>query len=136
MSGRPPEPRRKYDVIRTLIVDDSEAVRTDLVAFAAWVPRLKVIGTASDGAHALERIAERFPHLVLMDMNLPGTDGLEATRLIRRRHPSTRVILMSIYEGPDIEASCVEAGADAFLSKAKLYARLEPTVTRLFPLEE
>jgi YesN/AraC family two-component response regulator len=128
-----PDPPPKGGVIRTLIVDDSKDVRTSLVAFLAWVPRLKIVGTAIDGAHALALIAGRHPHLVLMDIRMPVMDGLQTAQIIRRRHPATRIILMGIYEGPEIEASCREAGADAFLSKVHFCQDLEAVVARLFP---
>jgi DNA-binding NarL/FixJ family response regulator len=124
-------PKRR-SVIRTLIVDDSEAIRTSLVGIMAWLPRLKVIGTAGDGAQALALIAERRPRLVLMDLNMPVLGGLEATRVIRRRHPATRVVLMTIHDGAEVEARCRQAGADAFLSKTQLSERLGRVVTRLF----
>jgi DNA-binding NarL/FixJ family response regulator len=130
------ERQQKGSVIRTLIVDDSEAVRTSLVAFMAWVPRVKVVGTAGDGVHALELMAVRHPDLMLMDMNMPVLDGLEATRLIRRRRFTTRVVLMDIYDVEEIEARCLQAGADAFLSKANVCDRLETLIARLFPVKE
>jgi DNA-binding NarL/FixJ family response regulator len=128
-----PNPPPKGGVIRTLIVDDSKDVRTSLVAFLAWVPRLKVVGTAADGAHALALIAGRHPHLVLMDISMPIMDGLRTAQLIRRRYPATRIILMGLYEGTEIDARCREAGADAFLSKVQFCQNLEAVIARLFP---
>jgi DNA-binding NarL/FixJ family response regulator len=131
-----PNQGRKGGVIRTLIVDDSEAVRTSLVAYMAWVPKIEVIGTAGDGAHALTLVTERHPDLVLMDLDMPVMDGLQTTRLIRRRHPATRVVLMTVHEEAELEARGREAGAAAFLSKAHLCERLEAVLERLFPTEE
>ena len=135
MKRAQPEPTPTGGVIRTLIVDDSEAVRTSLVAFMAWVPRIKVVGTAGDAIQALTLMTTRRPHLVLLDLNMPVIDGLETMRLLRQRHP-TRVIMMAIDDGEEIEKRCRQAGADAFLSKANLCERLEPVVAQLFPARE
>jgi DNA-binding NarL/FixJ family response regulator len=132
MNRRPPLPKHRVGEIRTLIVDDSEAVCTSLVSFLAWVPRLKIIGIAGDGRQALALAAQRRPHLVLMDMSMPILGGFEATRIFRRRFPRTRIIMMTIHDGTEFRARSVQAGAHAFVSKVELTETLVAVIERLF----
>jgi CheY-like chemotaxis protein len=97
------------------------------------MPGLEVAGTASNGAEALAFAAADRPHLILMDLNMPVMNGLSAARLLRRRHPATRIILMTASEGPEVKANCLASGADAFLSKDEICPDLEKTIVGLFP---
>lgn len=127
------QPHQASGRIGTLIVDDCLAVRVSLVGLVAWIPGVEVVGTASNGAEALALAAARRPNLVLMDLNMPVMNGLSATRLFRRRHPGTRIILMTASEGPEVKDNCLASGADAFLSKDEICRDLPMTIARLFP---
>src|SRR5689334_12360798 len=89
-------PWSKGQRIKTLIVDDSDFARVSVKKFLAGLPALEVVGEAAGGFEALEMAVAKDPHLVIMDIRMEGMDGLQATRLIRREHPASRVILMSI----------------------------------------
>ena len=124
------EPTR--DTIKVLIVDDSEPLRSSLDGLVAELPGLEVVGTAADGAVALTLIAERCPDLVLMDLSMPVMDGFEALLLIRQQHPRTRVIMMTVCDGAEVEARCLAGGADAFLTKQRVSKELAGIVRKLF----
>lgn len=119
--------------IKTLIVDDCLTIRASLVGLVSSMPGIEVAGTASNGAEALALAAADRPHLILMDLNMPVMNGLSAARLLRRRHPALRIILMTASEGPEVKANCLASGADAFLSKDEIRPELEKTIVGLFP---
>jgi DNA-binding NarL/FixJ family response regulator len=101
--------------IRVLIADDRARSRDGLRALAATWPKVEVVGEASDGREAV-RLAEAVrPDVVLMDVRMPGLDGLAATRLIKERWPQVRVVILTMY--PMHRKEALSAGADAFLVK-------------------
>ena len=125
--------KRRDGKVRTLIVDDSLVVRASLTEFLGSLAGMDVVGTATNGAEAIELIADRRPHLVIMDLNMPVMDGLQALRLIRQRNRRTRVIMMTTTCGQEVKASCFAAGADAFVGKQQIWRELETAIMCLFP---
>lgn len=108
--------------IRVLIADDSVRTREGLRAlFAAW-PEITVIGEASTGQEAVQFIAQWLPDVVLMDISMAVMDGVQATRLIKRRWPAVTVIVLTMYA--DQQAAAVAAGADAFVIKGSASEQL------------
>jgi DNA-binding NarL/FixJ family response regulator len=107
-------------VVRVLVVDDQPAFLRAMVAVVTETPGFVVVGRAGSGEHALEMAAESAPDLVLMDVNLPGMDGLAATRRLRAGAPAPVVLLLSTYD-EDAGAQFVTAsGAAAYLPKSTL----------------
>lgn len=104
------------DVIQVLIVDDQEAFRSAARLVVDLADGFEVAGEAETGEDGVRLATELRPHLVLMDMNLPGIDGLEATRQIMTALPETRVIGLSTYE--EFKDRALAAGAVAFISKS------------------
>ena len=103
--------------IRVLIVDDHSIVRQGLRMFLATDPELEVIGEASDGARALEMARELEPAVILMDLLMPGMDGITATAAIRQQLPQCEVIaLTSVLEDRSV-VGAVKAGAIGYLLK-------------------
>lgn len=101
--------------IRVLIADDSVRTREGLRAlFAAW-SEIIVIGEASTGQEAVELVGQRMPDIVLMDLSMAVMDGVQATRLIKRRWPAITVIVLTMYA--DQQKAAMAAGADAFVIK-------------------
>ena len=98
------------DPVRVLIVDDQLPFRAVARTVIGLTPGFEVVGEAETGEDALEAVDRDRPDLVLMDINLPGINGIEATRRIRRAHPAVRVILLSTYSEADLPA---DARADA-----------------------
>lgn len=104
------------DLIQVLIVDDQEAFRSAARLVIELSDGFNVAGEAETGEDGVRMADELRPNLVLMDMNLPGIDGLEATRQIMTALPETRVIGLSTYE--EFAERAIAAGAVAFISKS------------------
>jgi DNA-binding NarL/FixJ family response regulator len=104
-----------------------------LVEFLHSLHGIEVVGTATDGEEALAMMSRLPADLVLMDINMPLLDGLQATRRIREEHPATRVILMTMSFTSAIKARALKAGADAFISKEEIHEALTQAIVRLFP---
>jgi DNA-binding NarL/FixJ family response regulator len=101
--------------IRVLIADDGTPSRNGLRALLASLPAVEVVREASDGQEAIRLIEDAQPDVVLMDVRMPELDGLRATRLIKRRWPWVRVVVLTLYATYLAEA--LAAGADSFLVK-------------------
>jgi len=103
--------------IRILLVDDHLVVRKGLRTFLSYDPDLEVVGEAADGAQALSKARELTPDVVLMDLLMPGMDGIAATAAIRRELPETEVLaLTSVLEDASV-VGAVRAGAIGYLLK-------------------
>jgi DNA-binding NarL/FixJ family response regulator len=100
---------------RVLIADDYARSRNGLRALLTTWPEVEVVGEAVNGREALHQVAERQPDVVLMDARMPLMDGLEATRLIKKKWPGVKVIVLTLYI--TYQAKALSAGADAFLIK-------------------
>jgi DNA-binding NarL/FixJ family response regulator len=105
--------------IRVLIVDDQEPFRAALRMVVELMDDFEVAGEAHDGESGLTLADELVPDLVLMDVQMPGIDGIEATRRLTAAHGDIRVIVLSTYHAREYGSSAIEAGAVAFISKAE-----------------
>jgi DNA-binding NarL/FixJ family response regulator len=104
-------------IIRIMIADDQELVRYGMRLVLEAETDLEVVGEADDGASAV-RAAERLrPDVVLMDVRMPGVDGIEATRRITSLYPETRVLVLTTYDLDDYAFGALRAGASGFLLK-------------------
>jgi two-component system response regulator NreC len=106
--------------IRILMVDDHAILREGLRALLSYYDDVEVIGEAQDGAEALERVKELQPDVVLMDIAMPGMNGLEATRLIHAQYPQIRVLVLTQHEDPQYVMPLLQAGASGFVTKRAL----------------
>ncbi len=100
---------------QVLIVDDRSAVRQALQALLALWPDVECVGEAADGQEGVKLAAEKRPDVVLMDVQMRGMGGLEATRLIKSEQPEVRVVVLTLHS--EYEDDALAAGADAFLVK-------------------
>lgn len=103
--------------IRIMIVDDHAVVRSGLGAFLAAVPDLELVGEAEDGEQAVARANSLQPDVILMDLMMPGMDGVTATRLIREQTPSIQVLALTSFQEDDMVQSAMQAGAIGYLMK-------------------
>jgi DNA-binding NarL/FixJ family response regulator len=105
--------------IRVLLVDDQTLVRSGFRALLERTEEIEVIGEAADGAEAFERVQAERPDVVLMDIRMPGVDGLEATRRITsdERFANVRVIMLTTFELDEYVFEALHAGASGFLLK-------------------
>jgi len=103
--------------IRVAIVDDQTLIREGLASLLALVPDLTVVGKAADGREALALVAELSPDVVLMDVRMPGMNGVAATREIRARYPHTRVIVLTTFDNDEYVFESLRAGASGYLLK-------------------
>jgi DNA-binding NarL/FixJ family response regulator len=102
---------------KVLLVDDHRIVRQGLKALLANEPGIDVIGEADDGRTALTLIAELQPDVVLMDISMPGLNGIEATRQIRQRFPQVKVVILSMHANEEYVFQVLQAGATGYVLK-------------------
>jgi DNA-binding NarL/FixJ family response regulator len=105
------------DAVTVVVADDQSAVREGLVLLLGTLPGIAVIGEAEDGEAAVEAVAAKNPRVVLMDLNMPRCDGVEATRRIRASHPQTQVVVLTTYSDDDSIIGALQAGALGYLTK-------------------
>jgi DNA-binding NarL/FixJ family response regulator len=110
---------------RIVLVDDHALVRAGLRAIVEKLADVQVVGEASDGREALAIVAEDPPDLVLMDVTMPGFNGLEATARIVARSPRTRVIIVSVHSDAASVLDAIDAGAAGYVLKDASVAELE-----------
>ncbi len=112
------------DPIRILLVDDHAVVRSGLSKFLMVNKDFKLVGEASDGAEALMLVGLHKPDVVLMDLMMPGMDGITATRQIRSKFPQTRVIALTSFSEQNLVQGALQAGAVGYLQKNVTAAEL------------
>jgi DNA-binding NarL/FixJ family response regulator len=130
--------------VRLVVADDHEMIRTGFAGLLATQPDFTVVGTAADGAEAIQLCRDHAPDVVLMDIRMPGMDGIEATRQLVRAGASPRVLILTTFDLDEYVYDAIRAGASGFLLKdvtaERLFdavrviaagdALLAPTVTR------
>jgi two-component system, NarL family, response regulator LiaR len=104
-------------MLKILIVDDQALARDGLELIVGASPDIEVIGTAENGADALEKVEELAPDLVLMDLKMPVMNGVQATRRIRERFPNVKVLVLTTYDADEWVVDAIRAGASGYLLK-------------------
>ena len=104
-------------MIRVLICDDQWLVCEGLEAILSADPEIAVVGVAHDGAEALERIPEANPDVVLMDLRMPGMNGIQATRQITAQYPHVKVLVLTTYGADEWVLDAIRSGAAGYLLK-------------------
>jgi DNA-binding NarL/FixJ family response regulator len=105
-----------------LVVDDQESARQGLIALLSLQPDLEIVGEAANGREAIRLTTKHQPHVVLMDIEMPLMDGIEATRWIKQVWPHIKVVILSIHD--ELRERVLNEGADAFLAKGEPPERL------------
>ena len=109
---------------RVLIVDDNLQVLQDLRLFLESTGELEIVGEATNGKEAVRLSQEMTPDVVVMDLEMPLMDGYQATRQIKSHVPAPRVVILSVYAGPEEQKKARLAGADEFVAKGASYEML------------
>jgi len=117
--------------IRIVIADDQALVRGALAALLALEPDIDVAGVAADGAEVLTLVGDLAPDVCLMDIQMPGLDGIEATRRLRAASPATRVLIVTTFARPGYLRSALDAGAAGFMAKDAPAEELADAVRRV-----
>ncbi|MEM7134796.1 MAG: response regulator transcription factor [Chloroflexota bacterium] len=104
-------------MIRVLICDDQDIVRQGLRIILNNPSDIEVVGIANDGAEALDLIAQSQPDLVLMDLKMPGMNGIQATRQIRDKYPAVQVLVLTTYDADEWVFDAIRSGAAGYLLK-------------------
>ncbi len=112
-------------MIRILICDDHTILREGIRLLLDSQPDMQVVGESADGHEAIEKARELRPDVILMDIAMPGLNGLEATRQIMRDNPSARVLVLTMYESDEYIAQMLEAGAAGYVLKKVAGSELE-----------
>jgi DNA-binding NarL/FixJ family response regulator len=125
-----------HDPIRTLVVDDSPAALHSICYFLKLQPNISVVGTATDGREGLASAYALHPDLVLIDVQMPGMNGIEAASQLKRNLPATRVIMVTVHDVPEVRQACRESGADGFIAKEHLDVELPALLEHIFTCDK
>lgn len=115
-------------IIRVLLVEDHHIVRAGIRSLMQSIPGVHVVAESSDGRQALALVAEHRPNVVLMDIMMPGLNGLDATARISRAFPHVRVLILSIYSNEEYVLQAMQSGATGYLLKNNTPAELEMAI--------
>jgi len=121
----------KTECVRVLIVDDHTLFRQGLQKVLEEYDEVQVVGEAADGREAVNRVEETSPDIVLMDIKMPRTDGIESTGIIKEKHPELRIIALSMHDDAEYVLKAVNAGASGFMQKNICADRLVETIKQV-----
>ncbi len=110
--------------IRVLLVDDHAIMRDGIGALINLQDDIEIVGEASEGKEAIEKARELVPDVVIMDISMPEMDGLEATRRIKKKNPSVKVLVLTQHDNREYILSTIKSGSDGYLPKRALGSEL------------
>ncbi len=110
--------------IRIVLVEDHTILREGLRALLAADPKFEIVGEADDGREALRRVDKLTPDLVVMDLSMPRMTGMDAIREIKRRHPATKIIALTVHKAEEYLRTTLQAGADGYVLKDATHVEL------------
>jgi two-component system response regulator NreC len=122
--------------MRILIVDDNERIRRGVMDILASKKNWNVCGEARDGTEAIRKARELLPDLILLDISMPGLNGLEAARLLRQEIANTKILLMSQYDPLPLLPGAMQAGANGCVDKSRLGTDLLSSIERISGISE
>lgn len=114
--------------VRVLIADDDDRFRWRLVQFLTTEPFIEVIGEAATGHEAMASARELKPDLLLMDVRMPGMNGVSATRCLKKEMPHLKVIVLSVYDLQEYRDAALASGASAYIVKKSMIEELIPAI--------
>jgi DNA-binding NarL/FixJ family response regulator len=110
--------------IRIVLAEDHTILREGLRALLSADPKFEIVGEAEDGREALRRVDHLTPDLVVMDLSMPRMTGMDAIREIKRRHPATKIIALTVHEAEEYLRTTLQAGADGYVLKDATHVEL------------
>ena len=122
--------------MRILLADDNEWVRRGVKSILAPMTDWEICGEAKSGEEAVQIAAEVLPDLVLLDVSMPGLNGLDAARLLREKVPSAKILIMSQHDPAILLSRALEAGAHDCIDKSRLSTKLLPTIASVMSTVE
>ena len=122
--------------MRILMVDDNERIRRGVMDILASKKNWNVCGEARDGMEAIRKARELQPDLILLDISMPGLNGLEAARLLRQQIADTKILLMSQYDPLPLLPGAIQAGANGCVDKSRLGTDLLSSIERISGISE
>lgn len=117
--------------MRILLADDNEWVRRGVKSILAPMTQWEICGEATDGEEAIQIATQVIPDLILLDVSMPGLNGLDAARLLREKVPSAKILIMSQHDPAVLLTRAVDAGAHACVDKSRLSTALLPTIASI-----
>ena len=117
--------------MRILIADDNQFIRRGILALLAHEEGIQVCGEASDSAEAIQKATELQPDIVLLDISMPGGNGLETARLLKQKFPETKILIVSQHDAKQLLPRSLEVGASGCVDKARLAIDLLPKIRGL-----
>ncbi len=117
---------------KVLLVDDNQEFLQTLKKFFVQSSEFSIVGWAKSGVSAIQEVQKLHPDLVFMDISMPGMNGLEATKEIKRLSNPPRVIMLTVFDDPEYRRASAAAGADGFISKTELAIDAPIALERLF----
>ncbi|MBT8390550.1 MAG: response regulator transcription factor [Ignavibacteria bacterium] len=117
--------------LRVVIVDDSNLVRERLVKMLGAVPNLEIVGEAANSQNALEVFRDQKPHIVIVDIKIPGENGIEVLKKIKKINQAVIVIIITNYPFTQYRTKCLENGADYFFDKSNEYSEVIRTIENM-----
>lgn len=118
--------------MRVLIADDNELVRRGIAKLLSGDKELEICGEASNSSETLQKVDELMPDLILLDMSMPGMNGLNTAQLLRQKHPALKILIVSQHDATQLLPRSLEAGAHGCIDKARLASDLLPTLKTFF----
>ena len=118
------------ETIRVILVDDETSVRKGVRLRLELEPDIEVVGEAADGPSAIHLAVLATPNVAVVDIEMPGEDGVAATAALRRTAPDTRVVILSLHDDDRTQARALAAGASAFVSKTGIDGELVECIRR------
>jgi len=113
---------------RLVVADDHTLLRAGLCALLSQDPEIEIVGEAANGRDAIQLVGTLSPHLVIMDLNMPGMNGIEAIVDIKRRFPATKVLVLTIHKTEEYIHESLRAGADGYVLKDASHDELRVAV--------
>ncbi len=122
--------------MKILVADDNQWVRRGVMNILAPMSQAEVCGEANDGNEAIQKAAELLPDLILLDVSMPGLNGLDVARLLREKVPAARILMMSQHDPALLLPRALAAGAQGCVDKSRLTTELLPAIARVMEAAE